>query len=79
MNFRVESGFSMLNYIKNPIRNSLKVETVEQLLRVKFNGPDIEDFPFQSARESWISKGHQHASSNSKRKSTDKCHRPGPN
>jgi len=55
---QVESGFSILGKIKNEIRSSLNIETVEKIMRIRFNGPKIEAFPRYQIASEWLKAGH---------------------
>lgn len=38
-----ERSFSLMKFIKRPLRNGLSQATLEQLLHIKLNGPDLSD------------------------------------
>ena len=48
-----ERCFSELNNIKTPNRNKLKEATIDCLMRIKRNGPVIENFDFKTVFELW--------------------------
>lgn len=65
-----ERGFSQMNLILSPTRNSLSVSTVAHLLFGKLVGPPLASFKPASYVQSWIAKGrHSADDTNSKRRS----------
>jgi len=50
-----ERTFSRYNLIKTEVRSSLSTETMEQLLLIGLNGPQIDKFTFYEAIETWKS------------------------
>jgi hypothetical protein len=55
-NANVERVFSQQNLIKTQIRNQMSLETLNDHLMVKLNGPSIDLFDFELAFEHWYSK-----------------------
>ena len=51
----VERVFSNVNRVKNPIRNRLKVSTVDSLVRISMYGPSTSDSDSLPAAEKWKS------------------------
>lgn len=54
-----ERGFSAMNRIKTDLRNSLKTETLDQLMRISIEGKEREYFNFNRAADMWASKGNR--------------------
>ena len=48
-----ERIFSQAGLIKTDIRNSMSVETLDELLLIKMNGPRLEDYDFRNTIEDW--------------------------
>ncbi len=48
-----ERGFSTQNRIKTKLRNRLKTNRLDQLMRIKIEGPPIREFDFTKAMEMW--------------------------
>ena len=48
-----ERAFSSMNRIKTTLRNRLKTSTLDNLLRISIEGPELEDFDFDTAVNSW--------------------------
>jgi len=75
-----ERGFSQMNLIMTPTRNSLAVPTVSALLFVKLVGPPLTLFKPSGYVESWIAKGkHTADDTNSKMRDhsiSDSLYRP---
>jgi hypothetical protein len=64
-----ERGFSQMNLIVNPTRNSLSVSTVADLLFGKLVGPPLTQFKPKEYVLSWLAKGkHSADDTNSKRR-----------
>lgn len=51
-----ERGFSAVKRIKTVLRNRLKTETLDCLLRISVEGPQLKDFDFDSAATFWASR-----------------------
>lgn len=51
-----ERGFSQQNLIKTRLRNSLKVENLENLMTIAINGSDMDKFDFGKAFAIWAKK-----------------------
>lgn len=56
-----ERGFSEMNLLATPIRNSLRVETLADLMFVKLVGPPLKKFNPQYYVTKWLSKGRHTA------------------
>eukprot|EP00733_Pompholyxophrys_punicea_P001585 Pompholyxophrys_punicea_v1_NODE_844_length_1222_cov_6.458440.p1 type:complete len:110 gc:universal NODE_844_length_1222_cov_6.458440:781-452(-) len=52
-----ERGFSAMKRIKTATRNRLSNTTLEQLMYISINGPDLKNFDFQKAVATWYSRG----------------------
>ncbi|XP_065831995.1 zinc finger protein 862-like [Oscarella lobularis] len=52
----VERSFSQLKLVKTRIRNRLKEDTLDALLRIAVEGPDVDQYPFHSAVLLWAKK-----------------------
>lgn len=68
-----ERGFSIMNYIKTSRRSSLTPERLDELMRIRINGPNkIEEFSSMKYAEEWV-KNHIRTDStdNIRTKSTD--------
>ena len=50
-----ECGFSCMNRVKTQLRNRLTVSSLDTLLRISIEGPDISQFDFSSAVTKWSS------------------------
>ena len=50
-----ERAFSSMKRVKTPLRNRLKTSTLDSLLRISIEGPDLEDFNFDQALSTWTS------------------------
>ena len=50
-----ERGFSCMNRVKTQLRNRLTVSSLDTLLRISIEGPDISHFDFSSAVTKWSS------------------------
>ena len=48
-----EPAFSTMNRIKTKLRNRLKTTTLDCLLRISIEGPELKDFDFQLALKKW--------------------------
>lgn len=48
-----ERGFSALNLIKRDIRNRINLSNVNNILMIKIEGPERNDFNFEKAFEKW--------------------------
>ena len=59
----VERTFSQLKLVKTRIRNRMKEKTLNSLLRIILEGPDLKDFPFEEAIELWAKKKKRRISS----------------
>ena len=67
-----ERGFSQMNLILSPVRNSLSVSTVSSLLFAKLVGPPLTLFNPQKYVQSWLTSGrHSADDTNSKERVTD--------
>ena len=51
-----ERGFSTINRIKTDSRNRLKTETLDKLIRLSVEGPELDQFDFEQAASLWASK-----------------------
>ncbi|XP_030219014.1 zinc finger protein 862 [Gadus morhua] len=52
-----ERGFSSVNRIKSDVRSSLHTETVEDLIRISVEGPQLEDYDARQDVKQWFSQG----------------------
>ncbi|CAL8398102.1 unnamed protein product [Boreogadus saida] len=50
-----ERGFSSVNRIKSDVRSSLHTETVEDLIRISVEGPQLEDYDARQDVKQWLS------------------------
>ena len=50
-----ERAFSSMKRVKTPLRNRLKISTLDSLLRISIEGPDLEDFNFDQVLSTWTS------------------------
>ena len=48
-----ERAFSTMKRVKTPLRNRLKTTTLDWLLRISIEGPDLNDFDFELAVNKW--------------------------
>ena len=48
-----ERAFSSMNRIKTDLRNRLKTSTLDCLMRISIEGPQIGDFNFERAADIW--------------------------
>ncbi|KAI8519667.1 hypothetical protein Bbelb_029240 [Branchiostoma belcheri] len=48
-----ERAFSTLKRVKTRLRSSLKNETLNQLLTISIDGPDVDSFDFEAAAMTW--------------------------
>ncbi|KAG5869810.1 hypothetical protein JTB14_037545 [Gonioctena quinquepunctata] len=56
-----ERGFSALNLIMSPLRSSLYISTVCDLLRIRLLGPPVARYNPERHVKSWLAKGHHSA------------------
>lgn len=56
-----ERGFSCMNLTHTPLRNSLDVSSLRQLLFVKLNGPPLQQFQAERYATLWLKEGHHSA------------------
>lgn len=52
-----ERGFSAQKRIKSDVRSCLNPDTVEDLIRISTEGPELEEFDAIESVEKWLSKG----------------------
>lgn len=52
-----ERGFSSMNLIKTSLRNSLNQKSLQMLMNISANGPELEDFNPDTAINCWLSAG----------------------
>ena len=52
-----ERGFSYMNRIVTPLRNRLKTENIDKLVRLSANGAEVHDFDFVKALSKWANLG----------------------
>ena len=50
-----ERGFSRQNLINTDLRNSLKIESLSNIMMIAIEGPTSESFPFEDAFSKWAS------------------------
>lgn len=50
-----ERGFSRQNLINTDLRNSLKIESLSNIMMIAIEGPTSESFPFEDAFNKWAS------------------------
>ncbi|XP_052706729.1 zinc finger protein 862-like [Crassostrea angulata] len=50
-----ERGFSRQNLIKTDLHNSLKIESLSNIMMIAIEGPTSESFPFEDAFNKWAS------------------------
>ena len=53
-----ERGFSILNHAKYDRRSLLQHEALDAILRVRINGPELEDFAGLPYAKHWVNTGH---------------------
>ena len=51
-----ERDFSRMKLIKSVIRNRMREDTLDSIMRITLEGPSIEQFPFHTAVRLWASK-----------------------
>ena len=54
-----ERGFSTMNRIKTDPRNRLKTTTLDKLIRLSSEGPELDEFNFERAAMLWASKSNR--------------------
>lgn len=54
-----ERGFSAQKRIKSDVRSCLKPDTVEDLIRISIEGPELEEFDATESVNEWLSKGQR--------------------
>lgn len=54
-----ECGLCTLKHIKSDWRSRLKTETLDHLMRISINGPDLESYNAARALQHWWDKGEQ--------------------
>lgn len=54
-NVDCERGFSRQNLIKTDLRNSLKTESLSNIMMISIEGPTSESFPCEDAFKKWAS------------------------
>lgn len=54
-----ERGFSTMNRIKTDSRNRLKTGTLDKLIRLSSEGPELDRFDFERAASIWASKSNR--------------------
>ena len=54
-----ERGFSTMNRIKTDPRNRLKMTTLDKLIRLSSEGPELDEFNFERAAMLWASKSNR--------------------
>ena len=52
-----ERGFSCMNRIVTPLRNRLKTENIDKLVRLSAEGPEVHEFDFEKAISKWTNLG----------------------
>lgn len=52
-----ERGFSAQKWIKSDMRSCLNPDTVEDLIRISTEGPELEDFGVKESVDECLSKG----------------------
>ena len=55
-----ERGFSAVKRIKTVLRNRLKTQTLDCLMRISVEGPELENFNFENAATVWGSLRNRH-------------------
>ena len=55
----VEEVFSAMKKIKTPVRNRLKTGTLDHLLRISIEGPEVRDWDPLPALKKWESLGNR--------------------
>ena len=48
-----ERGFSKQNLVKTCLRNSMGTKTLDNLMRISIDGPELKDFEFKRAFLNW--------------------------
>jgi hypothetical protein len=56
-----ERGFSAMNLIMSPLRSSLNISTVCDLLRIRLLGPPVDRYNPERHVKTWLAKGHHSA------------------
>ncbi|XP_056267915.1 zinc finger protein 862-like isoform X2 [Pseudoliparis swirei] len=54
-----ERGFSSQKRMKSDVRGSLHVDTVEDLIRISMEGPNIDDFDAKEAVDMWLNQAQR--------------------
>ena len=54
-----EQGFSAVKHIKTVLRNRLKTQMLDCLMRISVEGPELENFDFENAATVWGSLRNQ--------------------
>lgn len=54
-----ERGFSTLKRIKSDWRSRLETETLDNLMRISIDGPDLESYNAARALQHWWDKGER--------------------
>lgn len=54
-----ERGFSTMNRIKTDPRNRLKTDTLDKLIRLSSEGPELDQFNFERAATLWASRSNR--------------------
>ena len=60
-----ERGFAVLKRIKTAPRNRFKTQTLDMLIRISSEGPELNDFDFEHAATVWASKRNRYNVSSS--------------
>lgn len=70
-----ERGFSAMNRLKKPERNGLRNSTLNNLMRIAIDGPEIEKFQATAAINHWVinTKGTRHVKGHAFPKSAAQC------
>lgn len=50
-----ERCFSVIKRVKTDLRNRMSTQTLDRLLRIRIEGPDMDEFDFNQAVKDWSS------------------------
>lgn len=53
-----ERGFSIMNYIKSKRRARLLPETLDHIMRIRINGPEVKKFAARKYAKAWVNEKH---------------------
>ena len=65
---KVERLFSLMNYVKTETRATLSESTLNNLVTIRAEGPELQDYDPTPAIESWLSTAHRRPNQKTRRK-----------